>query len=187
MMVLDASAAIEFLLNSRAGQRVAARISGDDSLHAPHLIDLEIAQVLRRLCALGRLRPDRAAAGLDVFESLSVRRHAHQPLPGRIWQLRHHLTAYDACYVALAEGLDALLLTTDSAIFGDTPSGSDRSGVAKTHLCCLPRYAEVMYPLKKGKFAAQAHVGLPQGTYEASAYGLDSLRTQTAPALPGFE
>jgi predicted nucleic acid-binding protein len=116
MMVLDASAVIELLLNSRAGQRVAARISDNHPLHVPHLIDLEVTQVLRRECALGRLSLERAEAGLEVFQNLAMRRHSHQPLLGRIWQLRNNLTAYDACYVALAESLGALLLTTDSAL-----------------------------------------------------------------------
>ncbi|HLX45206.1 MAG TPA: type II toxin-antitoxin system VapC family toxin [Bryobacteraceae bacterium] len=116
MMVLDASAVIELLLNSRAGERVAARIHGDHTLHAPHLIDLEVTQVLRRQCAQGRLDPMRAVAGMELFQRLAVRRHAHQPFLERIWELRHGLSAYDACYVALAESLGAVLLTMDLAL-----------------------------------------------------------------------
>jgi predicted nucleic acid-binding protein len=125
MIVLDASAVIELLLNSRAGERVSARIYEDRALHAPHFIDVEVMHVLRRQCALGRLDPIRALAGLDLFQNLPMRRHAHQPFLRRIWELRHNLTAYDACYIALAESLGAVLLTMDSAL----ASASHRASV----------------------------------------------------------
>lgn len=115
MIVIDASALIEMLLVTGVGTRVRARLfREDDTLHAPHLLDLEIVQVLRRACLIGELQPHRAAEALADLDGLRIVRHPHEPYVPRIWQLRHSLTAYDAAYVALAEALDAPLLTRDA-------------------------------------------------------------------------
>jgi predicted nucleic acid-binding protein len=117
VIVLDASAVVELLLQTttgvRVGQRIASRV---ESLHAPHLLDIEVAQVLRRFEAGGALTPERAEQALADLLDLDVRRHAHDLLLPRVWQLRHNLTAYDAAYVALAEALDAPLVTTDGRV-----------------------------------------------------------------------
>ena len=113
MIVLDASAVIEFLLNSAAGHRVAARISRGGALHAPHLLDIEVASVLRRFAAAGDLTVDRGALALGALQGMPLQRHAHGFLLERIWELRGILTAYDAVYVALAEALGAPLVTLD--------------------------------------------------------------------------
>ena len=112
--MIDASALLEVLLATDAGQRVSARVYREgETLHAPHLLDLEIIHVLRRGCLIGKLLPSRAAEALADLSGLRLVRHPHQPHVPRIWQLRHSLTAYDAAYVALAEALEAPLITRD--------------------------------------------------------------------------
>ena len=114
MIVIDASAVLELLLNSTTGVRVSQRIfDTDESLHAPHLLDLEVAQVLRRYAAMKELTGERATQAMDDFSNLPISRYAHIDLLPRIWQLRSSVTAYDAAYVSLAEMLDATLLTCD--------------------------------------------------------------------------
>ena len=114
MIVLDASAVIEMLLRTPTGGRVEARVSSRrESLHAPHLIDLEAAQVLRRFVAVGAIAPARGEEAVEDLRDLSLVRYPHYMLLERVWQLRDNLTAYDAVYVALAETLDAPLLTCD--------------------------------------------------------------------------
>jgi len=117
VIVLDASALIELVLDTPLGQSVAARIADPAlSLHIPHLADIEVAQVLRRIARDGALRPDEAAVALEDFRALDLERHAHEPLLGRIWELRQNLSAYDAVYVALAESLNTLVLTCDGRL-----------------------------------------------------------------------
>lgn len=87
-----------------------------ETLHAPHLVDLEIAQVLRRYAAAGEISAARGREALDDLVAFRLRRWAHDALVMRIWDLRRNLTAYDAAYVALAEALDAPLLTRDRRI-----------------------------------------------------------------------
>jgi predicted nucleic acid-binding protein len=117
LIVLDASCALELLLNSRAGRRVAARISSPDvTVHAPHLIDLEVCHALRSSVHAARLEPERAHKALDVLRRFDLARYPHEPLLTRIWELRENLTAYDGAYVALAEALGATLLTCDERL-----------------------------------------------------------------------
>lgn len=114
MIVLDASAVVELVVGTATGERVGKRIAGpDDSLHAPHLLSIEVTQVVRRLVSTGDLGADRAEAALRDLTDLDVVRYDHEVLVERIWQLRANLTAYDAAYIALAEALDAPLLTLD--------------------------------------------------------------------------
>ena len=114
MIVLDASAAIELLVRTASGHRVEARVfSPGESLHAPHLIDVEVAQVLRRYVAAGAIVALRGEDALQDLRDLPLIRYPHDLMLERIWQLRDNLTAYDAAYVALAEALDARLLTCD--------------------------------------------------------------------------
>ena len=114
MIVLDASAAIEWLLQTAAGQRIETRIySRGESLHAPHLLDLEVAQVLRRLVRETTVSAQRADQALHDLLDLRVTRYPHFIFLPHIWRLRHNLSAYDAAYVVLAEELGATLLTRD--------------------------------------------------------------------------
>ena len=117
MIVLDASAAIEWLLQTPAGIRIDKRIfSPLVPLHAPHLLDIEVAQVLRRYVKKGLITGSRGDQALEDLVDLSLTRYPHDMLLSRIWALRDNLTAYDAAYVALAEALDAPLVTCDTKI-----------------------------------------------------------------------
>jgi predicted nucleic acid-binding protein len=117
VIVVDASALVEVLLNRPSGHRVAHRMLDSlEALHVPDLIDLEVAQALRRYQAAGEMSPRRAHQALLAFVQMPLERHLHWPFLGRIWELRHNLTAYDAAYVALAEALDAPLLTCDGTL-----------------------------------------------------------------------
>jgi predicted nucleic acid-binding protein len=117
VIVLDASAAIEWLLQTSTGQRVEQRIfSQSESLHSPHLLDVEIIQVLRRLVRERVVSAPRADQAITDLLDLRINRYPLVVLLPRIWQLRHNLSAYDAAYVALAEELGATLLTRDGRL-----------------------------------------------------------------------
>ena len=117
MIVLDASALVELLLNTRAGQAVARRIADPNlGVHVPHLADIEVAQVLRRLASRGELKAAEASTAIEDLRSLDLQRHAHEPLLERVWELRQNLSAYDAVYVALAEVLDTTVVTCDGRL-----------------------------------------------------------------------
>jgi predicted nucleic acid-binding protein len=119
VIVLDASAAVEWLLQSTTGAKIDRRLfSTANSLHAPHLLDVEVAQVMRRHVRDNSITARRGADALEDLLSLGINMHSHDLLMSRIWELRATLTAYDAAYVALAELLDSPLLTCDRKIAG---------------------------------------------------------------------
>ena len=117
MNVLDASAAVEWLLRLPLASAVDDRLAdADRTLHAPHLLDDEVAQVVRRFEARDAITPERGAQALTDLADLDVNRYPHAPLLPAVWQWRANLTAYDAVYVALAAALDATLLTLDARL-----------------------------------------------------------------------
>lgn len=117
MIVLDASAAIEWLFQSPAGNKIDRKIfSASQSLHVPHLLDVEVAQVVRRFVRDKVITAQRGEEALEDLSDMPLRRYAHDFLIPRVWELRATLTAYDAVYVALAEALDVPLLTCDRRI-----------------------------------------------------------------------
>jgi predicted nucleic acid-binding protein len=119
VIVIDASAMLEFLLQTPLGARAEARLfRGRDEFHAPHLLDVEVTQALRRLVRSGDVTSARAAEALADLADLDLHRHAHVDLLARAWQLRENVTAYDAMYIALAEALDATLITCDAPLAG---------------------------------------------------------------------
>jgi len=131
VIVVDASAMTEFLLQTSLGERVEARLFRDsDDFHAPHLIDVEVAQALRRLVRTGELPAGRAEEVIADLADFDLRRHAHVELLGRTWELRDNLTAYDAMYVALAEALASPLVTCDGPL-GSTPGHTVRVEVIR--------------------------------------------------------
>lgn len=99
---------------------MAERVLAGGSLHSPHLLDIEVVSALRRFVLTGALAAARAQQGLEVFSQLRITRHAPRILLGRIWALRDSLSAYDASYVALAEALEAALVTTDDRLARST-------------------------------------------------------------------
>ncbi len=117
MIVVDASAILEFLLRTHAAASVEERLFGTRQLlNAPHLLDIEVAQVVRRYAASGDIDEERGRFALDDLNDLPLRRYPHGLLLPRVWELRRNLTAYDAAYVALAELLDAPLVTRDARL-----------------------------------------------------------------------
>jgi predicted nucleic acid-binding protein len=125
VIVLDASAALDWLLQTAAGQRIEKRIfTRNESLHAPHLLDLEVGQVLRRLVREAAISAERADQAIEDLLDLRVTRYPHYVLLPRIWQLRHNLWAYDAAYVVLAEELGATLITRDTRLASASGRGA---------------------------------------------------------------
>jgi len=117
VIVLDASAAIELLLNAPLAPRVSGLVfRAGESLHAPHLIDLEVARVLRRFARLGEIGAQRAEQALDDLADLPLTRYPHSMLLRAVWALRDNATACDAAYLVLAEALGATLVTCDTAL-----------------------------------------------------------------------
>jgi predicted nucleic acid-binding protein len=115
VIVVDASVLAPALADDGLdGDRARHRLRGEQ-LVAPELIDLEVLSTLRRAARGGRLDERRSSQALDDLAALPLRRVSHLPLVARAWELRDNLTAYDAAYVALAEALNALLLTADRA------------------------------------------------------------------------
>ncbi len=121
MIVVDASAVVDVLLRVPTADNIANRLlRSGETLHAPHLLDLEVTQVLRRHEARRQAEPVRCQEALDDLAQIRLVRHPHNVLLGRIWELRNNLSAYDAAYVALAEMLEVPLLTRDRRLAGST-------------------------------------------------------------------
>lgn len=114
MIVVDSSVIIEVLLRTESASRIEDRILvPGETLHSPHLLDVEVAQVLRRYYNTGEIDADRGQEAISDLADFPLTRYPHDLFLPRIWQLRHNLTAYDAVYVVLAEVLPAPLLTRD--------------------------------------------------------------------------
>lgn len=117
MSVVDASAIVELLLRTERGQRLERRLlASGGTLSAPHLIDVEVAQVVRRYVRIGDINSARASASLDLLAALPIERYAHGFLMKRAWELRDNFTAYDAMYLSLAEALGLPLVTCDAKL-----------------------------------------------------------------------
>lgn len=114
MIVVDASALLEVLLRRPAANDVESWLSRpDQTIHAPHLIDVEVTQVVRRFAMHGKIDNQRGRTVLADFSLMSIERYPHDPFLFRAWELRNNLSAYDAMYIALAEVLGVPLLTCD--------------------------------------------------------------------------
>jgi predicted nucleic acid-binding protein len=117
MIVLDASVVVELLTNGTLADSIRNELAGrGDSFLVPHLIDVEVMSAMRRLMAGQRIDPHRSGQFLAALAALPAERYSHTPLIGRIWELRHNFTAYDATYIALAEATDSVLYTCDERL-----------------------------------------------------------------------
>lgn len=124
MTVVDASIVVRLLLNRRGDARLRQRFGRERQVHAPALIDAEVASAMRGLLLTTkdaiRITPERAQEMVEDYGDLPIVRHPMQPLHPRVLDLRDNLTAYDAFYVVLASLLDMPLLTDDGT-FSRTP------------------------------------------------------------------
>ncbi|MGH2733312.1 MAG: type II toxin-antitoxin system VapC family toxin [Actinomycetota bacterium] len=117
MIVVDASVLVNAIADDGPdGDRSRARLGEASSLHAPHLVDLEVLSVLRRRAASLDLDARRLVFCLEDLGDLPITRYPHLPFAERIWNLRHNLTPYDAAYVALAETLECVMVTADASL-----------------------------------------------------------------------
>lgn len=114
-LVLDASVAVEYLLRTPLGTRLAERIE-QSTLAAPELLDADVVAVLRREVRAGRLGPRCAAEALAGLRDWDLERVPHRPLLEDAWALRGSVTAYDALYLAVAARYDAPVLTADGPL-----------------------------------------------------------------------
>jgi predicted nucleic acid-binding protein len=117
MIVLDASVVVELLTNGALADSLRRDLAeGNDSFIVPHLLDVEVASALRKLFAGQRIDSHRSEEFLAELALLPAERYSHIPLLGRIWELRHNFTAYDAAYIALAEATNSVLYTCDEKL-----------------------------------------------------------------------
>lgn len=118
MIVVDAGVVVTALGDDGLdGHRTRERVAGE-RLAAPELLDLEVVSAFRRLCAAGTLTVERAEAAVSDLHDLRIERVPHRGLVARCWELRQNVTVYEAAYIALAETLDAPLLTADRRLIG---------------------------------------------------------------------
>ena len=124
MIVIDSSALVDAMLLGERGLMVRERLQADDVWFAPEIIDVEVAHVLRAAVRHDRVSLSLAEGGIRSMVRMRLRRFPHKPLLQRAWELRENLTPYDAVYVALAEALDAPLITLDRGMAGAPNAGA---------------------------------------------------------------
>ena len=129
MIVVDASAILEVILRTESARVVESVLfDSRQSLHAPELLDIEVAQVLRRYEAGGEIDDKRGREALSDLRGLRIHRYPHGLLLPRIWELRNNMTAYDAAYIALSEAIGATFVTCDRRL-ANAPGHSVRVAV----------------------------------------------------------
>ena len=116
MLIVDASCLYEVVADTRRADDVRAHLVADPDHAAPSVIDAEVVSVIRRDHILGRLDATAAAQAVEDLRDWPGERFAHRPLLDRVWELRHSVRSWDAFYVALAEVMQATLLTSDSRL-----------------------------------------------------------------------
>jgi predicted nucleic acid-binding protein len=125
LIVVDASVVVEILLGTVDAARLRRRVlRRRQSLHCPHLLDVEVTQVLRRYARAGELGDERGRQALDDLAALAMVRYPHEPFLRRMWELRDNVTAYDAAYLCLAEALGATVVTRDSRLLNAPGHGA---------------------------------------------------------------
>ena len=113
MLVVDASCICEVVIASRGAEAIRRRLSADSDHVAPSIIDVEVFGVIRHEYLRGRLDRTEASQAVEDLEAWPAERFGHRLLLARAWELRDTVRGWDAMYVALAEALDAVLVTTD--------------------------------------------------------------------------
>ena len=116
MLVVDASCLCEVLIGGHGAEAIGARLTVDIDHAAPHIVDVEVFGVVRREHLRGRLDRTEATQAVEDLEAWPGERFGHRLLLARAWQLRDNVRGWDAMYVALAEALDATLVTTDGRL-----------------------------------------------------------------------
>jgi predicted nucleic acid-binding protein len=113
MLVIDAAIVVAALVDGGPDGSWADQLLAEDVLAAPHLMPVEVANMLRRAVLSGEIASDTASMAHGDLVALRVELFPYAPFAARVWELRPNITAYDAWYVALAESLDAKLATLD--------------------------------------------------------------------------
>jgi predicted nucleic acid-binding protein len=113
MLVVDASCLLEVLIGGPGAEAIGQRLSGDVDHAAPHIVDVEVFGVIRREHLTGRLDRTEAVQAVEDLAAWPGERFGHRLLLERAWELRESVRGWDAMYVALAEALGAILVTTD--------------------------------------------------------------------------
>jgi predicted nucleic acid-binding protein len=116
MLVVDAGCLFEALVGTPVGGRIKRYLADDQEHAAPHVADVEVLNVIRRHHLDGRLDETSARQAVEDLQLWPGERFAHTSLIPRVWELRHNVRGWDAFYVALAEALDATLLTLDARL-----------------------------------------------------------------------
>lgn len=116
MLVVDASALYEVLTGGRRAEPLRRRLIDDPDQGAPHAIEAEVIAVIRREESRGRLDPTAAYQAVDDLRDWPGERYGHRGLLDRVWELRANVRTWDGLYVALAEALDATLVTLDARL-----------------------------------------------------------------------
>ena len=117
MIVLDASVVVELLTGGPLADSLRHDLAArDDSFIVPHLLDVEVISAIRSLVAGQRIDSHATNQLLTELAAFPAERYAHTPLLGRVWELRHNFTAYDAVYIALAEATNSVLYTSDAKL-----------------------------------------------------------------------
>lgn len=113
MLVVDASVIASAIVDAGAdGQRFRDRLRGE-TIAGPDLLRIEVMSVVRRHANAGPLTPEQADAAIEDLIDLPISVFPTAPLLPRVWELRHNVSSYDGCYIALAEAVDGPLLTAD--------------------------------------------------------------------------
>ena len=117
MIVLDASVVVELLTNGQLADSLRNDLANrNEPFIVPHLLDVEVVSALRQLSTRGHIDWRRSEQYLTGLAALPAERFGHTPLLGRMWELRHNFTAYDAAYIALAEATNSVLYTSDAKL-----------------------------------------------------------------------
>jgi predicted nucleic acid-binding protein len=112
-IVADASTVVAALVDGGEDGTWAADLLAREPITAPHHMPIEVANILRRAARSGEVSEDTASLAHSDLRELRAHLYPYEALADRAWELRQNITTYDACYIALAEGLDVPLATLD--------------------------------------------------------------------------